>query len=747
MEETIDFHVHHTYDIRGEEREETNHMDILQDLNEKQREAVTTTEGYVRVVAGAGSGKTKALTHRYAFLVNMLGVATEHILCVTFTNKAAGEMKSRIRTLIGDHDTGYICTFHGFCVKELREDIHLLYYPKNFTIIDEQDQNTILHSVYEENNIDAKRYTYSMSRDLVSAKKEALDYVSLMNQTDNEELRRKYESAKKTEDIIFYGYLLEQKKNYALDYDDLINFTYYILTTDRDVCNYWQKRFQYIMVDEFQDVSHRQYQLANILSGYHKNLFVVGDPDQTIYTWRGADVKIFLQFPLTHKDTKTIIMDNNYRSNAPIIMGSNSLIEKNSQRIEKQLMPVKTGGGEIVYYHGKNVQDESEWIAGQIEELLKQGYHYEDVAVLYRAHHISRPVEEIFLKKKIPYVIYSGIEFYGRKEIKDVLAYLKMLLNQDDVSFLRTVNEPRRNFGKKRLELITAYAKQNDCSLYEALKANMDQELIQKSKAKDYIELIERYRSSYQDMRITELLENLLEETGYEAELKSAGEDERLENLAELKQSIYDYETTAHESTSLEEYLQNMALFTNIDKEQRKKSVKLMTIHASKGLEFPVVFVCGLSEGIFPNSRISGYDDMEEERRIAYVAFTRAQDQLFLSDAEGYTFQGDSRCPSRFVFNIDERYLKYVVPIEPERKELFVKRIEGSERFMQEEKEPTITVGTRVRHPYLGEGTVQFVDLEHKCYEILFDKIGTTRNIMMTMKLELLFADDAGEGH
>jgi DNA helicase-2/ATP-dependent DNA helicase PcrA len=419
-------------------------------------------------------------------------------------------------------------------------------------------------------------------------------------------------------------------------------------------------------------------------------------------------------------------------------MGSNSMIEKNSQRIEKKLVPVKMGGSEIVYYHGKNTQDEAKWIACQIEELLRQGYHYENIAVLYRAHHISRPIEEMFLNKKIPYVIYSGVEFYGRKEIKDVLAYLRMLLNQDDVSFMRTVNEPRRNFGKKRMELVTAYAKKHNCTLYEALKQNINQDLIQRSKASEYIDLIEKYRSTYVKYRITDLLECVLADTGYEAEMKLSGEDERLENLAELRQSIYDYETTSKETTSLEEYLQNVALFTHMDKDRRKKSVKLMTIHAAKGLEFPIVFVCGLSEGVFPNSRITGYDEMEEERRLAYVALTRAEDQLFLSDSEGYTLAGEARCPSRFIFNIDEKYLKYVVPIDPEKKEMFKKRIEGSERFLKEEKENNITAGTRVRHKYLGDGTVQLVDMEHKCYEILFDKIGTPRSIMMTMELEII---------
>lgn len=712
--------------------------DILEGLNEQQKEAVQTTEGYVRVVAGAGSGKTKALTHRYAFLVQMLGVATDNILCVTFTNKAAGEMKTRIRALIGDHDTGYVCTFHGFCVKLLREDIHLLHGAKNFGILDEQDQNTILHTVYEEQHIDTRRFPYSVARDEISARKESLDYLSLMIEADEKELRNAFENAQRQEDIIFYGYLLEQKKNHSLDYDDLINYAYYILTKFPDACEKWQKRMQYVMVDEFQDVSHRQYQLANILSGYHKNLFIVGDPDQTIYSWRGADVKIFLLFPNEHPGTKTIIMDKNYRSNQPIIMGSDSMIAKNKERIEKKLVPVKQGGEPIWFYHAKNVKDEAKWIADRIQSMVDEGFEYEQFAILYRAHHVSRPIEEAFIESKIPYIIYSGVEFYGRKEIKDVLAYLKMISCQDDLSFLRTINEPKRNFGKKRLDILTEYAKKNGCSLYEALKQNLHQDLIRKSKAAEYVDLIERYRKIYLEMRITALLENILTETKYEEEIKLSGEDERLENLTELKQAIYAYETQSDEETSLDEYLQNVALFTNMDKEQRKKSVKLMTIHASKGLEFPIVFVCGLSEGVFPNSRVTGYDDIEEERRLAYVAFTRAEEKLFLTDADGFTFEGECRCPSRFVFNIDEKYLHYVVPIPEEMKKDFLKRIEDSEHIMEERENPTIKENTRVRHPYLGEGTVLSVDYEHKIYEIQFDQIQTPRNILMTINLEII---------
>lgn len=569
-------------------------------------------------------------------------------------------------------------------------------------------------------------------------KKNDLAYISLLNQTDNEQLRIEYNQAVTQEDRLFYGYLLEQKKNYSLDYDDLINFTFYILTNFHDVCDYWQSRLQYVMVDEFQDVSKRQYMLADILSGYHKNLFIVGDPDQTIYSWRGADVKLFLNFSNTHPDTKTIFMNSNYRSMPSIILGSNSMIAKNTERIEKSLIPVKSGYSEILYYHGKDVKDEANWIACKIEELLSLGHHHKDIAILYRAHHISRPIEEIFLQKKIPYVIYSGIEFYGRKEIKDVISYLKMLINQDDISFLRTVNEPTRNIGKKRIELIETTAKQHNCSLYEALKLSLDDELIKKSKAAEYIQLIEKYKKRYKNMRITDLLELILEETGYEEDLKAAGEDERLENLAELKQSIYNYETKTYEETSLEDYLQNIALFTNMDKEQRKESVKLMTIHASKGLEFPIVFVCGLSEGIFPSARVAGYDDIEEERRLAYVAFTRAEDKLFLTDAEGVTFRGDTRCPSRFVFNVDEKYLRYVIPIDEELKEMYLKQIEDSERVLKEVDNPTIQEGTRVCHKHWGEGTVLSVDTEHKCYEIMFYKVGTPRSIMMTAALDVI---------
>lgn len=713
-------------------------MDILNSLNNEQREAVTNTEGYIRVIAGAGSGKTKALTHRYAFLVEELSVSTENILCVTFTNKAAAEMRSRIRRMIGDHDTGYICTFHGFCVQELREDIHLLHYPKTFMIMDEEDQDTLLKGVYEQRGIDTRRFPLSLARDMICGRKESLEYIELVRESSNEQLLKTYNEAKKEEDVIFYGYLYEQKKNYGLDYDDLINFTYYILTKYKDVKEYWQQKMQYVMVDEFQDVSRRQYLIADILSGYHKNLFVVGDPDQTIYSWRGADVKIFLGFEDSHPNTKTIVMNRNYRSMEQIILGSNSLIEKNTNRYKKELRPERENNEDILFFHGQSTKEEAEWIVDKIKELSDKGKTLEDIAILYRAHHVSRAIEEALIKEKVPYVLYSGIEFYGRKEIKDIISYLRMLTISDDFAFVRTVNEPRRNIGKSRMEFLSNYVKSKNCTLYEALKENIDNPIFQRTKAKAYIELIEKYKGMYLKMRMTDVLENILIESGYEEMLKNAGENERLDNLAELKQSIFEYETSAHEEVFLSDYLQSIALFTNMDKEQKKHAVKLMTVHTAKGLEFPVVFVCGMSEGVFPSSRTVDYDGMEEERRLAYVALTRAEDLLFLSDCEGQTYDGTNRCPSRFVFNIDEKYIRYVREIDPEQKQKFLKRIEDSEKLFKELKEPTIEEGTRIKHKHLGEGTVVSIDVAHKCYNIKFDAYETERSIMMTASLDII---------
>lgn len=568
---------------------------ILDGLNEEQKLAVTTTEGYIRVIAGAGSGKTRALTHRFAYLVNELGISTSNILCVTFTNKAAGEMKRRIRAMIGDNDTGYISTFHGFCVQVLKEDIHVLGYPKNFIILDTEDQNSILHTIFEDMGLSSKNFTFPTLLDMITYRKEKEPYLRDILDTSHDNLKDKFKNANNQEDAIFYRYLYEQKKCFALDFDDLINFTLYIYENHEDIRSKWQKRLQYIMVDEFQDVNVRQYRLAQILCEYHHNLFIVGDPDQTIYTWRGARVEYILNFDKEYPSARTIIMDKNYRSTPNIINASNSLIKKNKKRIEKTLIPMKQQDIPVIYSHSKTTLQEAQWIAAQIKTLQEAGRNLRDIAILYRSHFISRSFEEVFIKEGIQYTIYSGIEFYKRKEIKDVLCYLRMIANADDISFMRIVNLPKRNIGEKRIVFLKEYADKNNCSLYQALHDNMNDEILSKTQAKAFIALVEKYKVVYEEMKLSELLTNVLNDSGYEALLRTNGEQDRLDNLAELKQSIFEYERDAGEECSLGDYLDRISLYTNLDQKETVQSVQMMTIHNAKGVGIPIC-ICLRSE-------------------------------------------------------------------------------------------------------------------------------------------------------
>lgn len=710
--------------------------DYLEGLNQEQLQAVTTTEGYVRVVAGAGSGKTRALTHRYVYLVNELGISTANILCVTFTNKAANEMKNRIRTMIGDHDTGYVCTFHGFCVQLLREDIYTMHYPSNFMIMDSDDVETVLKKVYEESGIKSSNYTFSMAKDMIEMRKDILSHIPYILDMDQTMLKKQYRMATKIEDQIFYGYLLEQKKSLALDYEDLITFALHILRTHEEKKEKWQHRMEYVMVDEFQDIDHNQYELAEILSGYHKNLFIVGDPDQTIYSWRGAKVEFILDFDKVHENVTEILMDKNYRSAEEIILASNSLIDKNRKRIKKKLKPINEKNGPVVYHHAKTTGEEAMWIVQQIQKIVAAGRTYDDITILYRAHFVSRSIEEALIRNRIPYTIYSGIEFYRRKEIKDILSYLRLMVSQDDISFLRVVNVPSRNIGKKRIAFLKEYAEVHDCNLLHALRKNIEQPLFSGTEAKEFLWLIDTYAEKYKTMKLLDFINEVLYESGYEKMLRLGGEEERLANMAEFKQSIFEYEKTAGEETDLEEYLQNISLLTNVDREERKNSVKLMTIHNAKGLEFPYVFVCGLNEGIFPGSHTDTPDKLEEERRLAYVAFTRAERVLFLSEAEGLSFDGLFRYPSRFIFNTDENYMEYTVALEDAILESAKNYISASENKIFALVENQFAVGDRVIHKVFGKGTILEINAQITSFVIKFDKLDTNRNINMRVKLE-----------
>lgn len=709
-------------------------MDYLKQLNPQQMEAATSTEGFIRVVAGAGSGKTKTLISRYLYLVDQLGISTANILCVTFTNKAAAEMKKRIRHQLPDQDLGRITTFHGFCVSLLKEDCHVIQYPSTFIVLDEEDKETILRTVFEDLGITSRDLTVKEAVDHIGWRKGGRGYVKTLI-GDGQKLLQLSREAATLKDKVLYRYFYEQRKCYGLDFDDLVYFVLFILQHDRDTREKWQQRLEYIMVDEFQDIDKDQYALADILSGYHKNLFVVGDPDQTIYTWRGADVKFILEFDARHENVKTVFLNTNYRSVPQILQASNALIDKNRERMKKKLTAVRTGSKKPLYFHAKTGQLEADWITANMRSLHEGGMSYSSMSVLYRAHYVSRTVEESLIRNKIPYVLYSGVEFYKRKEIKDILCYLRMIYCGDDISFLRTVNEPRRGVGRTRMGVLKEYAALHRCSLYEALTASLDTKLFQKSRAREYIRLIEKYRAIFDGMDLTDLLAGILAESGYEDMLRACGEEERLDNLAELKQAVYEFQRKAGEDVSLGNYLDHAALFTNMDQTSKTEAVKLMTVHAAKGLEFPVVFLCGLSEGIFPGKRANTREKLEEERRLCYVAFTRAGDRLFLSDAAGNNYDGSFRYPSRFLFNAEKENIEYAVPLDHELEERTLEQIRKTENLSTTKEKMGDLVGKKIQHPIFGEGTVIGIPRGQEGVIVQFDTILTPRTFGPTANI------------
>ena len=714
-------------------------MSLLDQLNDAQREAVVSTEGCIRVIAGAGSGKTRALTRRFAYLVNELGILPGNILCVTFTNKAANEMRARIHNLTGDNDTGYISTFHGFCVSVLQEDGHAVQYPKSFLVLDNSDIDDMLGIIYAERGLSLRDMTYSRARDMIEIQKcvKRPDYYLDMITMSLDTLHDKYMQASTSEDIIFYGYLYQEKKCFGLDYNDLIKFSLYIFEQNDDIRLKWQKRLEYIMIDEFQDIDALQYRLMEVLCGYHNNLFIVGDPDQTIYTWRGADVKFLLEFDKAFPGAKTIMMMENYRSTPQILAAVNSLIAHNRFRLKKELLPTLPDGERVACRHAETAEDEAKWIAEQIGTLREGGVSYRDITVLYRAHYITRNVEDALRKAEIPYRIYSGVPFYGRAEIKDALSYLRMAAYKDDLSFRRVANVPKRNLGERRMKHLEEYAAQHGCSLYDALRASAEDDVFKGTKAAQFIKLIERFAADCAERPISELLSDLLDKSGYETMLRTEGSQERLDNLAELKQSVFDYETTCGEEATLEHYLSHVALFTNADAEDASDRVRLMTIHAAKGLEFPYVFLCAMNEGVCPSKKTDSLQKMEEERRLAFVAMTRAEKRLYLSEAEGRNLDGSPRYPSRFVLDIDPSLLEY--DGKPTESLIADARdyIDSSYRSMPESIENVIlSVGRRVRHAVFGPGMVIGVDTDKGAHIVQFDDMNTPRAISFRAKLE-----------
>ena len=623
-------------------------------LNDKQKEAVIDDSKHLRIIAGAGSGKTRVLTMRIAYLIEQKHINPKNVLAITFTNKAANEMKNRISEMLGEAGDGaFISTIHSLCVRILKEEIGVFGYPRNFTIVDGDDQKTILKEAYKEFNIDKKDLSYGSALDYIAnCKYEELSYEKALDQA--------YGEKKLLDKANVYKYYDERLKSlYALDFDDLILFTVRLFKLHKDILKKWSSKFIYIHVDEFQDIDKTQYELIKLLSSCHDNVYVVGDPDQTIYTWRGADVNIIVNFDKDFKNTKTIILNQNYRSTNNILEGANSLIKYNKSRVPKDLFSENGDGDKIVHKTLPDETSEAYYVVSCIQSLLKQGYEYNDIAILYRSNYLSREVEKVFIENRIPYVIYGGIRFYERMEVKDILSYLRLIVTGDDLAFQRVINQPKRGIGQKSIDTIFSLAKDNNISMYEVVKQGLFAK--NQSVLESFVDMVERWKSSLDGKPLEEVLTDVFEQSGYRSMLEKENETERIENVKSLIDDIKDYQETYPGST-LADYLSMISLYTDKANTDGSASVSLMTIHASKGLEFKVVFVVGLSEGIFPSERtILEQKGVEEERRLAYVAYTRAKEKLTLTDTSSFSYVVNSaKTTSRFVNEVDEKYIEHL---------------------------------------------------------------------------------------
>lgn len=628
-------------------------------LNDSQKQAVLADDKYLRIVAGAGSGKTRVLTMRIVHLIEDLGTSPRQILAITFTNKAANEMKDRIKKMLSAETSAqpWISTIHSLCVRILREDIMCMGWPRNFTVLDAEDQKTILREAYKEVGADATTFPFPS----------LLDYIS-NNKSAEIDVQRAYTLAgsftgDKTKAKIYEYYVNRQNQLYALDFDDLILWTVRMFRTFSEVLSKWQRRFHYIHVDEFQDIDKIQYKLISQLAGTDNSLYVVGDPDQTIYTWRGADVNIIMNFEKDFKPTRTITLNENYRSTSAILNGANSVIKNNNHRIEKELFTNRKSDDKITHYASVGDAYEAAWIAAKIAELHKAGKPYHDMAILYRSNYLSRSLEKGLLDERIPYVIYGGVRFYERQEVKDALSYLRMAASADDLAFQRIINRPRRGVGNKTMDLIAEKAAADQKTMYETVR---DEELFT-GKMKDTIDsfvlMVERWKRKVQDpnIQLFDLFKTIIEESGLKKMLEDDKEIDRIENLKELIDDARGFSEDYPEST-LDEYLQLVTLYGDRDETMSSDFVQLMTVHAAKGLEFDTVFVSDMNDGIFPNDRAmnDGKKGVEEERRLAYVAFTRARNKLYLCEAGGYSFiLQRARTRSRFIDEIEEQYIEH----------------------------------------------------------------------------------------
>ncbi|MCI2255006.1 DNA helicase PcrA [Domibacillus sp. PGB-M46] len=688
---------------------------LLNGLNPQQQEAVKTTEGPLLIMAGAGSGKTRVLTHRIAYLIVEKEINPYNILALTFTNKAAREMKDRIGALLGGAaEEIWMSTFHSMCVRILRRDIDRIGYSRNFTILDTADQLSVIKSILKDLNIDPKKFDPRALLGAISSSKNILvDAAAFARQQGGY-------MDKVTSDV-YTEYEKRLKKNNALDFDDLIMLTIRLFERVPEVLEFYQRKFQYIHVDEYQDTNKSQYTLVKQLASRFQNLCVVGDSDQSIYRWRGADIANILSFEKDYPHAKAIILEQNYRSTGRILQAANEVIENNANRKPKKLWTENVDGKKIAYFRADSERTEAEFVAGKIKELSATGRKPSDFAVLYRTNAQSRLIEETLMKSNIDYTIVGGIKFYDRKEIKDLLAYLRLIANpDDDISLSRVINVPKRGLGSTSLDKIARYAQENDISMFRALAEVDFIGLSGKAAnaAADFRDLIHVYTQQQEYLSVSELVEEVIDRTGYVDMLaaeKTIEAQTRIENIEEFLSVTKSFEES-NEDKTLIAFLTDLALVADIDQlgkeEGPAESVVLMTLHSAKGLEFPVVFLIGLEEGVFPHSRsLMDDEEMEEERRLAYVGITRAEEELYMTNAEMRTLYGKTNMNpvSRFISEIPEDLLESENPKRQPRKAMpFGQKTRPAVTRPQTSAAAGLEwrVGDKAAHKKWGTGTV-----------------------------------------
>lgn len=704
-------------------------MNILDKLNDRQKEAVVTTEGPLLILAGAGSGKTRVLTHRIAYLIKEKRVSPANILAITFTNKAAQEMKDRVESLLGYVGDIWVSTFHSACVRILRRDIEKIGYDKNFVIYDTQDQKSLVSDCIKELDLNEKQYT---PKGMLSAISKAKDK---MVSPDEYLLEFGNDYRNKKVADVYKLYQRKLKKDNALDFDDIIIKTIELFKKDEGILRYYQDKFRYIMVDEYQDTNRPQYEFVNLLAKRYRNLCVVGDDDQSIYGWRGADIKNILDFEKDYPEAKVIKLEQNYRSTQVILDAANNVIDNNIKRKKKQLWTDNKDGEKIVVCEVQNEREEANFIVDRIKDLVGKGRKYSDFAILYRTNAQSRIFEEACMMNDIPYKLVGALRFYDRKEIKDIIAYLRILVNPyDDVSLKRIINVPKRGIGDSTVSALEQYAREHDTSMYFAIP-DVELKGRQKKVLENFKKFIDDLINELDFMTIIEVIDYILEKTGYIDELKEDDTKEsesRIENINEFIGAAREFMETS-EDKSLESFLSGITLVSDIDTVgEIGESVVLMTLHSAKGLEFPVVFMAGMEEGVFPNS-MSFIDEheLEEERRLCYVGITRAKERLFMTYARTRNLYGKPQynTVSRFINEIPQDLI-----VEYDKGEIKRNNYETVSSYIntfarKANNKENYNPGDKVEHKLWGIGTVVNVEGigEERELTVAFPNVGIKR--------------------